>query len=45
MDKNGIPTLFSTNMFLLAESILPFVNKELDLLNAKNEKNRISRRN
>ncbi len=34
-DMNGIPELFSTNMFLLAESILPFVCDELDSLKAE----------
>jgi hypothetical protein len=27
--KNGIPELFSTNMFLLAESLLPFIDTEI----------------
>jgi hypothetical protein len=31
-DINGIPELFSTNMFHLAESLLPFIETELDLL-------------
>lgn len=42
VDENGIPVLFSTNMFLLAESILPFINEELDMLFANNEKRRLS---
>jgi hypothetical protein len=28
-DKNGIPELFSTNMFLLAELLLPFIDTEI----------------
>jgi hypothetical protein len=28
-DKNGIPLLFSTNMFMLAEALLPFIQEEL----------------
>jgi hypothetical protein len=28
-DKNGIPELFSTNMFMLAEALLPFIQEEL----------------
>ena len=31
-DSNGIPELFSTNMFLLAEALLPFIKDELDRL-------------
>jgi hypothetical protein len=31
-DENGIPVLFSTNMFLLAESLLPCINDELEKL-------------
>jgi hypothetical protein len=31
-DTNNIPELFSTNMFLLAEALLPFIQDELDLL-------------
>jgi len=31
-DKNGIPKLFSTNMFLLAEDILPLIQSELKKL-------------
>jgi hypothetical protein len=30
-DKNGIPVLFSTNMFILAKSLLPFIQKELPI--------------
>jgi hypothetical protein len=29
-DNNGIPKLFSTNMFLLAEQLLPFIKDELN---------------
>lgn len=39
-DKNGIPELFSTNMFVLAESILPFVCDELDGLKSEIEAKR-----
>jgi hypothetical protein len=35
-DTNGIPALFSTNMFLLAEALLPFIKDELDILIAEN---------
>jgi hypothetical protein len=28
-DSNGIPKLFSTNMFMLAKSLLPFIREEL----------------
>ena len=31
-DETGIPKLFSTNMFLLAEELLPLINMELDKL-------------
>jgi hypothetical protein len=44
-DTNGIPKLFSTNMFLLAEQILPFIKIELNKLRAENEvKNRLYRK-
>lgn len=36
-DENGIPKLFSTNMFVLAEKILPLIDSELKKLIAKNE--------
>jgi hypothetical protein len=39
-DKNGIPVLFSTNMFLLAESLLPFIHDELKKLIDKNNRNK-----
>lgn len=29
-DKNGIPVLFATNMFLLAEDVLPYIENELE---------------
>jgi hypothetical protein len=32
-DRDGIPTLFSTNMFTLAKSLLPFIQEELQLKN------------
>jgi hypothetical protein len=31
-DENGIPELFSTNMFLLAESLLPYLRNDLQKL-------------
>jgi hypothetical protein len=41
-DKNGIPTIFSTNVFLLAEKILPLIDSELKKIIAENElKNRL----
>ncbi|MDR1484378.1 MAG: RloB family protein [Planctomycetaceae bacterium] len=36
-DDNGIPTLFSTNMFRLAEQLLPFIKDELNKMIAENE--------
>ncbi|MDR2170581.1 MAG: RloB family protein [Planctomycetaceae bacterium] len=36
-DNNGIPKLFSTNMFRLAEQLLPFIKDELDKMSAKNK--------
>lgn len=37
-DKEGIPVLFSTNMFILAESILPFIKEELsEFINERNQ--------
>jgi hypothetical protein len=39
-DMNGIPKLFSTNMFLLAEALLPFIQDELDILIAENTRKR-----
>jgi hypothetical protein len=40
-DTNGIPELFSTNMFLLAEALLPFIQDELDILIAENTRKRV----
>ncbi|MDR0605253.1 MAG: RloB family protein [Bacteroidales bacterium] len=38
-DTNGIPNLFSTNMFRLAEDILPFIDSEVKrMINEKNQK-------
>ncbi|MDR2652496.1 MAG: RloB family protein [Prevotellaceae bacterium] len=37
-DSNGIPTLFSTNMFILAESLLPFIQDELQKMIEENKK-------
>ncbi|MDR2466721.1 MAG: RloB family protein, partial [Prevotellaceae bacterium] len=37
-DRNGIPKLFSTNMFLLAEALLPFI--EAELIREKNKRER-----
>ncbi|MDR1340438.1 MAG: RloB family protein [Prevotellaceae bacterium] len=34
-DENGIPELFSTNMFMLAEDIFPLVESELKNINAE----------
>jgi hypothetical protein len=36
-DENGIPKLFSTNMFALAEEILPLIDSELKKVIAENE--------
>jgi hypothetical protein len=37
-DQNGIPELFSTNMFLLAESLLPFIDTEIKKMIDRNAK-------
>lgn len=39
-DENGIPKLFSTSMFVLAEEILPLIDSELKKLITKREENR-----
>jgi len=39
-DENGIPRLFSTNMFRLAEEILPFIYTEIVEIKEKNERRR-----
>lgn len=44
VDEREIPKLFSTNMYLLAESILPFVKEELELIMEERESNRLSRK-
>lgn len=44
-EESGIPTLFSTQMFMLAEQMLPFVNKGLEQLKEENERKRIRRVN
>jgi hypothetical protein len=36
-DNNGIPKLFATNMFRLAEQLLPLIKNELDKMIAENE--------
>ncbi|MCL2311326.1 MAG: RloB family protein [Firmicutes bacterium] len=36
-DGNGIPELFSTNMFVLAEELLPVIDKELKRMIVENE--------
>lgn len=36
-DKSGIPELYSTNMFVLAEHLLPLIEDELKTLIAENE--------
>ena len=41
-DENGISKLFLTNMFQLAEQILPFIKEELDKLVAENERKKLS---
>ena len=41
-DDNNIPKLFSTDMFLLAEEILPLIDSELKKLNAENKLNKTS---
>ena len=40
-DENGIPKLFSTNMFVLAEEILPLIDKELRKLITENEQRKV----
>ena len=37
-DDNGIPKLFSTNMFVLAEKILPFIDKDLTRMKEERER-------
>ena len=39
-DENGIPKLFSTNMFVLAEEFLPLIESELRKLNSQIERKR-----
>jgi len=39
-DSNGIPDLFATNMFVLAEEVLPYIEEELEIM--KGEKGRIN---
>jgi hypothetical protein len=41
-DASGIPKLFSTNMFLLAEFLLPFIQQELQKLMAKTRQNNLA---
>jgi hypothetical protein len=41
-DENGIPKLFSTNMFVLAESFLPLVKDEMAVIIAENEQKKLS---
>ncbi|MDO9155211.1 MAG: RloB family protein [Paludibacter sp.] len=36
-DQNGIPELFSTNMYQLAEDLLPFIQPELNKLEVENK--------
>ncbi len=40
-DTNGIPSLFSTNMFLLAEDLLPLIEPELSTMIATNKKKEV----
>jgi hypothetical protein len=40
-DENGIPELFSTNMFRLAESLLPLIENELSAVIAENEQKKL----
>jgi hypothetical protein len=35
-DSNGVPKLFSTNMFCLAESILPFIDADIEQMTFEN---------
>ena len=41
VEEDGSPTLFSTQMFHLAEQMLPFVNDGLEQLKSKIERRRI----
>lgn len=43
-DTNGIPSLFSTNMFLLAEDLLPLIEPELLTMIATNKKKEVESR-
>ncbi|MGE4334017.1 MAG: hypothetical protein AB7E53_13275 [Macellibacteroides sp.] len=37
MDENGIPVLFSTNMFMLAKELKPLIDSELTGMKKANE--------
>ena len=44
VEEKGFPTLFSTQMFRLAEQMLPFVNDGLERLRREKERRRIERK-
>lgn len=45
-DETGFPTLFSTNLFLMAKQILPFIESGLnDIIQAMEERRRLLRKN
>lgn len=39
-DENGLPSIFSTNMYQLSESILPLIKDELDNLSTEEKQYR-----
>lgn len=44
-DKNGVPTLYSTNMFILGKELYPLIKQELDLIQQDIEAKSILYRN
>lgn len=45
VDNNGIPVLFSTNMFELAENLLPLIEPELTNMINENRRDEVEFRN
>lgn len=44
-DENGIPKLYSTNMYILAESIISFIEEELSVLKKQRDQKALSYKN
>lgn len=44
VDKNGIPDLFSTNMFILAENLLPYISDEIKAFVSKMRRQSLTNR-